>query len=113
MQNTNTSPINILVFPFQLLHFLFLRIGFPFFSGRFGMSLGIFPVLPHPTHVTHVLGKPIPMPEDVISTKSITEEQVDFVFDAYKASVMELFEDNKGLLPPDVAARGLIIEWRK
>ena len=88
------------------------RVGFPWFSGRFGLSLGVLPVLPHPTHVVHKLGKPVQMPKRVVDGSKITEEQVDFVFGEYKKSVMELFDANKDdLLPPDVAARGLKIEW--
>jgi len=102
-------------------------------SGRWGLGLGPVPLLPHPTSVVHVLSPPIHLskaqekPRKRSSTKGaskgagsevegksefISEEDVARAWAAYRKGLSELFDAHKDdKLPPEVAAKGLIIKW--
>ena len=100
-----------------------LRVGLPWMSGRFGLGLGhCGPAIPWPTHVVHYLGRPISRPLSAASSPRVrqtgsspaeaAEADVHAFYLAYVESMQELFNTHKDeLLPPAVAANGLIIEW--
>jgi hypothetical protein len=109
-----------------------LRVGLPWMSGRWGLGLGPFPGLPHPTSVVHVLGPPLRLPRTtnkgptallgtpvssngtchVDEKAPVSEADVSLAWAAYKEGLAALFDAHKReLLPPEVAAKGLIIKW--
>lgn len=74
------------------------RIGIPFITGRFGITL-----IPHPTRLTHVYGIPI----KVTQAENPSEEQILEVYDLYKAECERIFNSHsKELLPNELAANG-------
>jgi 2-acylglycerol O-acyltransferase 2 len=81
-----------------------LRIGLPFFQGRWGLPLC---PLPRPTDVTFVVGRQVPVGP---ANPRPSEAEVEAVFERYLEEIERLFAANAPkYLPPDVAARGLKI----
>jgi len=81
-----------------------LRIGLPFFHGRWGLPLCL---APRPTDVTFVVGRRVPTGAP---NAKPTEAEVEAVFERYVDEVCALFCRNAGkYLPPEVAANGLQI----
>ena len=81
-----------------------LRIGLPFFHGRWGLPLCL---LPRPTDITFVVGRQV---ETGPPNPRPTDAEVDAVFERYIDEVCRLFQANAGkYLPPEVAANGLQI----
>jgi len=109
------------------------RVGLPWMTGRWGLGLGPIPLLPHPTNVVHVLSPAIHLSRNQgnlrkkklsknfqtylgseVEGKSelISEEDVTKAWAAYRKGLCSLFDAHKDdKLPPEVAARGLIIKW--
>jgi hypothetical protein len=54
------------------------RVGLPWISrGRWPVCLGPVPTLPHPTHVSHVLGLPISIPDSPATAATTTDKNTD------------------------------------
>ena len=82
-----------------------LRIGLPFFRGRWGLPLFL---MPRPTDVTFVVGRRVPTTIDGKPNLNPTDTEVEAVFERYVDEVCRLFiENGPKYLPPDIAARGL------
>ena len=81
-----------------------LRIGLPFFHGRWGLPLCLAPL---PTDVTFVVGRHVPTGPP---NPNPTDAEVEAVFKRYIDEVCRLFVANAGkYLPAEVAANGLKI----
>lgn len=83
-----------------------LRVGLPLISGAFGP----FPLVPHPTHITLVSGRPVPVgpPNPAPSDDELWEVLVK-----YEAELQRIFEKYKSYaLPPGVAQNGFTLVWR-
>lgn len=81
-----------------------LRVGLPFFKGRWGLPCCL---LPRPTDVTFVVGKTVPTGPP---NPSPTDAEVEAVFERYVEEMCGLFVRNAPrYLPPELAARGLQI----
>ena len=84
-----------------------LRVGLPFFYGRWGIPLLL---LPRPSHVHFVVGRRVPTTPGGVPNPKPTDAEVEAVFDRYTDEVCRLFLANAPkYLPSDVAARGLQI----
>ena len=82
-----------------------LRVGLPYFKGRWGLP---FFLAPRPGHVHFVVGRRVPTTDDGRPCPNPTEEQVEAVFQRFIDEVGRLFLNNAArCLPPEVAARGL------
>ena len=80
-----------------------LRIGLPYFHGRWNLPLCL---APRPTKVTFVVGKRVPTGPP---NPNPTDVEVEAVFERYLDEISRLFKANAPLyLPPDIARRGLI-----
>jgi hypothetical protein len=84
-----------------------LRIGLPFFRGRWGVPLSL---LPRPSEVTFVVGRRVPTTLNGEPNLNPTDAEVEAVFERYIEEVCRLFLENAPkYLPPEIAARGLKI----
>ena len=81
-----------------------LRIGLPFFHGRWGLPLC---PLPQPTEVNFVVGRQVPTGPP---NPKPSDAEVDAVFERYMDEVCRLYRANAPkYLPAEVAANGLKI----
>ena len=79
-----------------------LRVGLPFFYGRWGLPLCL---APKKTDVTFVVGRPVPPGPP---NPNPTDAEVEAVFERYADEMCRLFVRNAPkYLPPEIAARGL------
>lgn len=82
-----------------------LWVGLPLVTGRFGL-----PGIPHPTAVTHVVGRAVPTGA---ANPHPTVAELEKVFESYVAEMDRIFRLHApACLPPDIAAKGLRVEWR-
>ena len=87
------------------------RVGLVVVSGRWGLSAGVLPLLPNPgTVVTHVVGRAVDVGGAArVPGAPVTEAELEEAYRRYKAELSRVFEKHKhALLPPEVAARGLL-----
>mmetsp|Transcript_1962 Transcript_1962/g.7566 ORF Transcript_1962/g.7566 Transcript_1962/m.7566 type:complete len:337 (+) Transcript_1962:642-1652(+) len=96
------------------------RVGLPWISGRFGLSLGPVPVVPHPGTIVHVAasagdGGVIPVDtwcDRLLEDESNLHELAVSLFEVYKTNLTALFDRHKdAFLPPEVAKKGLTVVW--
>ena len=81
-----------------------LRIGLPFFHGKWNLPLC---PAPYATDVTFVVGKQVPLGPP---NPKPTDAEVDAAFDAYLNEVCRLWQANASkYLPAEVAQNGLKI----
>ena len=81
-----------------------MRIGLPFFSGRWGIPLCL---LPRSTDITFVVGRPLPTGPPNANPSTA---EVEAVFARYVDEVCRLFVENAPrCLPAKISARGLKI----
>ena len=74
-------------------------------------SAGVLPLLPNPgTVVTHVVGRAVDVGGAArVPGAPVTEAELEEAYRRYKAELSRVFEKHKhALLPPEVAARGLL-----
>ena len=80
-----------------------LRIGLPIATGRLGSPF------PHATRHVYALGRPVPVGPP---NPSPTDDEVLAVLRLWVREMRRLFDEHKGCLDEDVAARGLSITLR-
>ena len=87
-----------------------LRVGLVVVSGRWGLSAGVLPLLPNPTRVTHVVGRAVDVGGAARAPGApVTNAELEEAYRRYKEELARVFEKHKHeLLPPEVAARGLL-----
>lgn len=77
----------------------------PVVTGRFGLP---FPLLPHATKITAIVGKPFSVGNDA----NPSSLQLEAAFRKYESELKRMFDLYKGNSPSEVAANGFKVTWR-